>query len=179
GNYMTKKVLIISGSPRKNGNSDILCSQFSKGAKEIGHDIETITIRNLDNHPCIACYSCRKTNACFQKDDMNEVLEKMITADIIVLATPVYFYSMDAQMKMLIDRTLPRYTEIRNKDFYFIVTAAASPMMMERTVEGLRGFLDCLPNANEKGIVYGQAWQLGEINGTPAMEEAYRMGLKC
>ena len=110
---------------------------------------------------------------------MAEILDKMVDADVIVLATPVYFYTMDAQMKTLIDRTVPRYTEIQNKDFYFIVAAADTEQkMMDRTIEGFRGFTqDCLTGAREKGIIYGPgAWQAGEIKGTPAMKQAYEMG---
>ena len=115
----------------------------------------------------------------FKKDEMAEILDKMVDADVIVLATPVYFYTMDAQMKTLIDRTVPRYTEIQNKDFYFIVAAADTEQkMMDRTIEGFRGFTqDCLTGAREKGIIYGTgAWQAGEIKGTPAMKQAYEMG---
>jgi multimeric flavodoxin WrbA len=110
---------------------------------------------------------------------MEEILNKMVKADVIVMATPVYFYTMDAQMKTLIDRTVPRYTEIADKDFYFIVTAADTDQsMLERTIEGFRGFTeDCLPNAHEKGIIYGTgAWQIGEIKNSPAMKQAYEMG---
>ena len=109
---------------------------------------------------------------------MAEILEKMIAADAIVMATPVYFYTMNGQMKTLIDRTCSRYTEISNKGFYFIVTAADdSKQAMERTLEGLRGFTSCLEGAEEKGIIYGTGvWQIGEIKGHPAMKQAYEMG---
>ena len=112
-----KKVLILAGSPRKGGNSDILCDAFAKGAAEAGHQVEKIYVQQLRIGGCMACYGCRGTGVCVQKDDMASVLEKLIAADVIVLATPVYFYSMDGQMKTLIDRTLPRYTEIRDKEF--------------------------------------------------------------
>ena len=110
---------------------------------------------------------------------MSVILGKMVEADAIVMATPVYFYTMDAQMKTLIDRCVPRYTELSNKDFYFIVSAAdTSKKMMQRTIDGFRGFTDdCLENPCEKGIIYGTgAWNVGEINGTPAMKEAFEMG---
>ena len=109
---------------------------------------------------------------------MAEVLEKMIAADVIVMATPVYFYTMNGQMKTLIDRTCSRYTEINDKDFYFIVTAADdSKQAMERTLEGFRGFTSCLEGAKEKGIIYGTgAWNMGDIKGSKAMKQAYEMG---
>jgi multimeric flavodoxin WrbA len=108
---------------------------------------------------------------------MAEILDKMLEADVIVLSTPVYFYTMDGQIKTLIDRTLPRYTDIRNKDFYFIATAAAGKGAMECTIDGLCGFTDCLPGAKVKGVIYGAgAWQKGEIQGHKTMNEAYDMG---
>jgi hypothetical protein len=81
-------------------------------------------------------------------------------------------------MKTFIDRTCSRYTEINNKDFYFIVTAAdPGKPAMERTLEGFRGFTDCLDGAREKGVIYGTgAWKIGDIKGKPAMQAAYNMG---
>lgn len=87
---------------------------------------------------------------------------------------------MNAQMKTMIDRTLGGVQKpgLENKDFYLIATAADGRAAMERTIDGLRGYLDCLPGAREKGVIYGAgAWQLGDILKNPAMEEAYRMGL--
>lgn len=110
---------------------------------------------------------------------MADLLDKMVKADVIVLATPVYFYSMDGQLKTFIDRTVPRYTEISNKDFYYIMTAAdTQKSSLNRTIEALRGFTeDCLPGANEADIIYGTgAWKIGEIKNTPAYNEAYKMG---
>ena len=98
-----KKVLILSGSPRKGGNSDILCQQFAKGAAEAGNEVEIVRVADKKIAPCKACYYCRTHEGeCAIKDDMAEVLQKMIDADVIVLATPVYFYSMDGQMKTVI-----------------------------------------------------------------------------
>lgn len=174
-----KKVLIISSSPRQNGNSDLLCDQFLKGAQESGHFTEKIFLKHKRINYCTGCGTCYNGNkSCPQKDDMPELLEKMIDADVIVMATPVYFYSMCAQMKTFIDRCCSRYTDIKGKELYFIVTAADSNIpAMERTIEGFRGFLDCLENAHEKGIIYGVgAWQIGEIKATPAIQQAYETG---
>ena len=152
-----KKVLVLSSSPRKSGNSDLLCEQLMLGAQEAGHQAENIFLKDKEINYCTGCGSCaREGKGCSQKDDMAEVLDKMITADVIVMATPVYFYTMSGQMKTLIDRTCARYREIINKDFYFIVTAADnSKPAMERTLEGFRGFTGLLAGANEKGTIYG------------------------
>jgi multimeric flavodoxin WrbA len=176
---MSKKVLVLSGSPRKGGNSDLLCDQFILGAKETGNQTEKIFLRNKEINYCLACDICKNNgDICDQDDDMTEVLDKMIEADVIVMATPVYFYTMNAQMKTLIDRTYSRYTEINNKDIYFILTAAVSRKdALERTVEGFRGFTSVFDDMNEMGIIYGTgAWNIGDIKGTKAMTEAYEMG---
>jgi multimeric flavodoxin WrbA len=176
---MAKKVLVISASPREGGNSDTLSDQFIKGATEAGHQAEKIFIARKDIKYCTGCLVCNDTHKCVIKDDMEEVLNKMVEADVIVMATPVYFYSMDGQLKTLIDRTTPRYSEISNKDFYFIVAAVdENKKMMHRTLEGLRSFTeDCLEGAVEKGVIYGVGTRrIGEIKTMPAMQEAYEMG---
>ncbi|MGN0636104.1 MAG: flavodoxin family protein [Acutalibacteraceae bacterium] len=174
-----KTVLILSASPRKGGNSDILCDRFAEGAAESGHRVEKIFLSSGNIGYCRGCGVCNTTHKCVQKDDMAEILDKMVIADVIVLATPVYFYTMDGQMKTCIDRTVPRYTQMRNKDFYFILTAAdPEKANLARTMEAFRGFTqDCLSGAREAGIVYGVgAWNVGEVRNTPAYNEAYAMG---
>ncbi|MDT8716961.1 flavodoxin family protein [Clostridium sp. 19966] len=176
---MNKKILVLSASPRKEGNSDMLCDQFVLGAKEAGNQAEKIFLNDKEINYCMACDSCRGDEGkCIQQDDMTEILDKMIAADVIVMATPVYFYTMDAHMKTLIDRTYARHTQVSNKEFYFIVTAMdGRKQAMGRTIEGFRGFTDCLSGVKEKGIIYGVgAWNMGDIKGHPAMKEAYEMG---
>lgn len=175
---MSKKVLILSGSPRKAGNSDVLCDQFLKGAQEAGHLAEKVRVAEKRIGYCTGCAACQGTGTCVRKDDMAGILDAMVKADAIVLATPVYFYTMCAQLKTLIDRTVTRYTEITNKAFYFILTAADGRQEnLTRTVEEFRGFLDCLDGSTEKGVVYGVgAWGIGDIRGNVAMKQAYEMG---
>ena len=81
-----KKVLIISASPRKNGNSDLLCDEFARGAKEAGHEVEKIRLAEKNVGYCSGCYACQKLNKCVKNDDANELVEKMLSADVIVLA---------------------------------------------------------------------------------------------
>lgn len=176
---MNKNILIISASPRKGGNSDTLCDEFMRGAAESGNRVEKIRVSEKNIGYCKGCGVCNTTHKCVQSDDMAEILDKMVNADVIVFATPVYFYTMDAQLKTLIDRTVPRYTEISDKEFYFIATAAdTDASMLEKTIDGIRGFTeDCLPGAVEKGIIYATGvWHKGEINATKFMKEAYEMG---
>lgn len=177
---MTKRVLILSGSPRKGGNSDTLCDQFMKGAQEAGHEVEKINVAAKQVGYCRACYYCTKHGGeCAVKDDMAEILPKMLDADVIVMASPVYFYAIDAQLKAVIDRTVARWLEFKNKEFYYIMTAAEDTAdVMDCTLECFRGFARCLEGSVEKGVIYGKGvYQKGEIEGHLAMRQAYEMGL--
>lgn len=176
-----KKILIISGSPRKNGNSDTLCNEFMKGAEEAGNKVEKIRLAEKNIDFCRTCEKCctNEVCSCNQNDDVANIIQKMIDADVIVLATPTYFYGMSAQLKALIDRTAERYKEISNKEFYYIVAGADTrESALERVVEQLRSFTDwCLDNPIEKGeILATGVWNLGDINGTEFINKAYEMG---
>lgn len=172
------KVLAISSSPRKGGNSDVLCDEFLKGAAENGHEVQKIRLAEKKIAPCLACYGCTGSHVCVRKDDMAEVLEALKAADVIVLASPVYFYSICAQMKTMIDRCLADYMAISDKMFYLIVTAA-EPLhsAADTTLADFRGFLRCLPGAKEAGVVLGTGtWDKGDVYRHPSMKQAYEMG---
>lgn len=176
---MGKKVLILSGSPRKGGNSDILCDEFMLGAQEAGNEVEKIRVAGRKVAPCSGCYYCRDHGgACVHRDDMAEILQKMIDADVIVLASPVYFYSIDAQLKAVIDRTVARWLEVKNKEFYYIVTMADEFLdSADTTLACLRGYADCVEGAVEKGVLIGNGvYEPGKVKDSPVLEQAYRMG---
>ncbi len=175
---MQKKVLILSGSPRKEGNSDILCDQFAKGAVEAGHLVEKIRVAEKNIGYCRACYACKENGTCVIRDDMAEVLQKIIDADVLVLASPVYFYAIDAQLKAVIDRTVARWLEVKDKEFYYIVTMAdEAASSAETTLACFRGYADCVEGAVEKGVLIGGGvYEKGAILGQPILEQAYTMG---
>lgn len=174
-----KNVLVISASPRKGGNSDTLCNQFISGAQEAGHEIEKINLREKEMNYCRACYYCKKHDGkCVIKDDVPEIIDKMIAADVVVLSTPVYFYCMNAQLKTVIDRSVMKWTKITKKDFYLIATAAEEDdHAMEGTIKSFRGFLECLTDVREAGLILGKGvYNAGEIAGNPALQVAYETG---
>jgi len=175
---MSKKVLILSGSPRKGGNSDTLCNQFALGATEAGHSVQKVNVAQKSIGFCRGCYACESTGKCVINDDMGELLQQIVDADVLVLASPVYFYSIDAQLKAVIDRTVARWLEVKNKEFYYIVTAADEELeSAQTTIACFRGYADCVEGAVERGIIYGMGnHQLGEVKGKPVMTEAYQMG---
>jgi multimeric flavodoxin WrbA len=125
-----------------------------------------------------ACYACRDTGICAIKDDMAEVLQKIIDADVLVFASPVYFYSVDAQLKALIDRIVARWLEVKDKEFYYIVTATdEEKVSADTTIACFRGYADCVKGAKEMGIIYGMGvYEKGKVKDTNAMIVAYEMG---
>ena len=173
-----KNVLIISASPRKNGNSDILCDRFAEGAKESGNKVEKVFLAGKNIGYCRGCGVCNNTHKCVMKDDMAEILQKMIDSDVIVLASPVYFYSVDAQLKAVIDRTVARWIEVKNKAFYYIITMADEDISSaDTTLACFRGYAACVEGAVEKGVIIGSgAYEPGAVIHTAAMEQAYDMG---
>ncbi|MDF2803530.1 MAG: NADPH-dependent reductase [Anaerocolumna sp.] len=176
---MSIKLLIISASPRIGGNTELLCKEFLSGARSTDKDGEVVYLRNMNIHYCKACEWCIKNpGECIQTDDMSAILDKMIKAEVIVLASPIHFNTMDARMKTFIDRTYARYKELNNKNFYYIVTGADErKLAMERTLEEFRGFTNYLFKAKVKGIIYGTGTRnKGDIKGTRTMKQAFEMG---
>ena len=171
-------VLAISSSPRKGGNSDVLCDEFLRGAAEQGHETEKIRLAEKKIAPCLACYGCLDSHTCVRADDMADVFEALKKADVIVLASPVYFYSVCGQMKIMIDRCLVDHQSLKDKIFYFIVTAAdPQHTAAAETLADFRGFLRCLPEAKEAGVIYGTGtWDKGDVYKHPSLKNAYEMG---
>lgn len=179
---MSKRILMIVSSPRKGGNSDLLSDEFAKGAREAGNEVEKVYLKDKKIQYCTGCgYCVSHQGRCSQKDDMMEMKEKMLQADVIVFSTPIYFYTMAGQMKTFLDRNCFFYTLLQNKEFYYIMSAAdGNKEAMSRAVTEFGGFLDCLEGAKEKGAIYGtNAWNIGDIKGAPSMKEAFEMGKHC
>lgn len=173
-----KKVVIISSTPRFGGNSEVLCRAFEKGALESGHEVVFINLREKKIHPCIGCWHCHNGDCVFD-DDMKEIQKAMMEADVIVLGTPVYFYTMCGQLKVMIDRTTPFFEQLKGKEFYYIMTADDEDKNnLEKTVESIRGWsLDCLEGSKEKGIIFATGiTHLGDAKGSVFEQEAYEMG---
>ena len=176
---MAKKVLILSGSPRHGGNSDTFCDQFMKGAIEAGNEVEKVFIADQHIGYCSACYYCRSHGGeCCKKDGMTELMPKILQADVMVFSSPVYMYSVSAQLKAVFDRMVAQYEVIRDKELYVIMTAAEDePHTMDTTLACMRGMADCIPGSREMGVIYGKGvYEKGEVNDTPAFRQAYEMG---
>jgi NAD(P)H-dependent FMN reductase len=173
-----KNVLIVSATPRDEGNSDILCDEFLRGAQEAGHAAEKIRLSDKDINFCLGCCSCiSEPGSCVQDDDMAPILKKALEADVLVLASPVYFMTFNARMKNFIDRFCPVYTMVRDLDVYFIASAAGGRRSIDSVVAGFRVFTDCLYGARERGVVACTGvWDEGGVRGTGSLRKAYDMG---
>ena len=173
-----KNILIISSSPRKKGNSQILCEQFKKGAEAKGHQVEIVRIMEQNIGFCRACDGCmRNGGTCVLKDDMAEILEMFQKADVLVLATPVYFFGISAQMKTFIDRTYPIWQHLGKKEVYYIISAGLGEDIIERSLGDLDGFVEHLEEYKIAGKIYAaNVMDAGLVRNQSVFKKAYDMG---
>lgn len=176
---MSKKILVISTSPRKNGNSDLLADEFVRGAQEAGHQVEKISLYDKTISFCRGCLSCLNTQRCVIHDDADTIAQKMKAADSIAFATPVYYYGMCGQMKTMLDRSNPLFSaDYSFRDIYLLAAAAEEdPHTVDGTVTGLQGWIDCFEKAHLAGAVFaGGVTSVGDIKDHPALKQAYETG---
>lgn len=177
---MSKNVLIISTTPRKGGNSEVIANEFASGAKASGHNVEIVSLHSKKIDYCIGCLTCQDTGRCVIADDAEEIAKKMLVVDVVVYATPVYYYSMCGQMKTFLDRMNPLFSaDYAFRDIYLIATAADGfDSAMDGTVVGLQGWVDCFSKARLKGVIRGTGLtDVGEaVDATDILRSAYDMG---
>lgn len=178
---MAKNVLVLIGSPRHGGNTELLCDEFIRGAETTGANVKKIFIQDYDINYCMGCSECykqEKSNCLVFDDDMKLILDEFEKADVIVFASPVYFYTITGQIKTVIDRMTPRYQKFIQKDVYMIVLGITGDEdNLNRAVEDFRGFLDCMPGPVEKGVLkVTGVWNEGDVKDSSKMKEAYGMG---
>lgn len=176
---MSKHVLIISSSPRKGGNSETLAASFAKGAEEIGHKVETVYLREKKYGFCKGCLACLKVGHCVINDDAVEIAARMHDADVLVFATPVYYYSVSGQLKTMLDRANPLFdSDYAFTKAYLLATAAEDgEETVEGTVKAVQGWVDCFERCELAGTVFaGGVNDVGDIAGHPALEKAHQMG---
>lgn len=174
-----KNIIVISSSPRKNGNSNALVAAFVRGAEERGNAVEVISLTGKHMEFCRGCMVCNKTNRCVIADDMKQINEKLGKAEVVVFATPVYYYSVSGQLKTFFDRTSPHFTaDYKFRDVYLLATAAEDETTTpEGTIQATVGWVDCFEKARLKKTVFaGGVDAIGDIAGHPALEEAYQTG---
>lgn len=150
-----KQVVIISSSMRK-GNSDKLCDEFEKGAKE-NNNVTRINLRDINLKFCISCCDCYNVGKCTLNDDMNSLYETIKNADILVFATPIYFGEMSGQLKVFLDRLYPIYQNLKAKEAYIIATCYQdNKTFIDDSIYGIKRFLEDVGNIKLKNIIYGE-----------------------
>lgn len=174
-----KKILIISTSPRKGGNSDTLAEEFARGAREAGNQVEKIDLHDKTIGFCRGCLVCQKTKRCVIHDDADIIAQKMLMAHVLVFATPIYYYEMCGQMKTMLDRANPLYTsDYAFQDVYLLAAAAdEDESTMEGAEKGLEGWIACFEKARLAGTVFaGGVDTVGAIQGHSSLTKAYDTG---
>ncbi len=174
-----KKIIVISTSLRHGSNSDMLADHFIDGAKSAGNDVEKISLVGKNIQFCKGCMACQKLGRCTIKDDVNDIMAKVLQADVVVWATPIYYYEMSGQMKTLIDRMNAMYElDYQFRDVYLLTTAAEDEAETPKRAEtGLTGWIDCYPKSRLAGTLFcGGVNDVRDILGNPKLLEAYEMG---
>ena len=174
-----KKVVVISTSLRLGSNSDLLADKFAEGAKAAGNDVVKFSLFGKNIQFCKGCLACQKLGRCVIKDDVNDIMSKVLNADVVVWATPIYYYEMSGQMKTLIDRMNAMYEQdYQFRDVYLLTTAAEDEAETPKRAEmGLAGWIDCYPESRLAGTLFcGGVNKAREIEGNTKLQEAYELG---
>lgn len=178
---MSKNVLVISSSLRNGSNSEALADEFLKGAGEAGHNTEKVSLAGKTINFCKGCLACNTTLKCVIDDDSRKITEKMLNADVIAFATPVYYYSVCGQLKTLLDRANPLFaSDYKFRDIYLLAAAAEDEAeTVAGTETAVQGWIDCFEKANLKKTIFaGGVNDAGDIKGHSALKEAYETGTK-
>ena len=172
-------ILIFSGSPRKGGNTDLLVEAFAKGASQ-KHHVEVVSVHDYKVNPCMGCNACfkNKANACVQDDDMSLIYEKMSRADMLVIASPVYFYGLSAQLKAVIDRFHnPIRDTFRLKNMALLLVGAATlPELFDSILAQYRLCLNFFKLEDVGHVLVRGVKDKGDIRNTDALQEAFHLG---
>lgn len=174
-----KKILIVSASPRKNSNSESLALAFAEGAREAGHEVEFVSLRGKTVNFCRGCFVCQEKQRCVIRDDADTICQQALKADVLVFATPIYYYEMSGQLKTLLDRLNPLFPSDYAFTNVYLLTAAAEDEahVPARAVSGVEGWVECFERARLAGTVFmGGVTAAGENPAHPALEEARNMG---
>jgi len=174
-----KKVIVISTSLRTGSNSDMLANQFIEGAKAAGNEVEKVSLVGKSIQFCKGCMACQKLGRCSIKDDVNDIMAKVLNADVVCWATPIYYYEMSGQMKTLIDRMNAMYSlDYKFRDIYLLTTAADDDENTpQRAITGLKGWIDCFPKSRLTGTLFcGGVDNPRDIEGNTKLQASFELG---
>lgn len=186
-------VLGIYGSPRKGGNTDQLLDKVLEGARSAGAEVDSLYVRDLSMSGCIECGGCDKTGKCVVEDDMQGVYPLLEKADVIFLASPIFFYSVTAQLKALIDRVQAIWAKQqleqtpdekrmfkRGRGYLIAVGATRGKNLFEGAQMVARYFFDALSMSYEGGIFFRSLEKKTAVRENPeTLQEAFNLGIKA
>lgn len=172
------KILVITGSPRKNGNSNTLADNFIKGAEEAGHSVVRFDSAFKKVHPCIACNKCGMNGECAFKDDFEFVKENIVDADCVVFATPMYYFGISAQIKAVIDRfyAINGQIHVPKKAVLLMTYADTSESVAQPIISHYETLLRYLGWSDAGKIIASGVWTAGDVSRTQYPEKAYELG---
>jgi multimeric flavodoxin WrbA len=181
----SKRIVIVKGSPRRGGNSTALAEQVAAGAQAAGAQVESFTLHQMEINPCDACEACQGEpyGGCIINDDMQLIYPKLREADALVIASPIYWFTVAAQTKLFMDRCYGLVDAdgwaLHGKQIGIVLTYGDSDPYNSGAINAIRTFQDAFRyvGAEIAGLVYGSASDPGEIRGNEmVMKEAYELG---
>lgn len=173
------KILMIEGSPHKNGSSNLLADNFIQGAKEAGHEVSIFDAAHAKLYPCVACNACQMAGPCWQKDDMESVKDRIRESDMVAFVTPLYYFDISTQLKMVIDRFYSFHMELTDKKLKtaLIVAANNDQEQVMDAVKPLYMKICNYMNFESKGMILGTGCGTVEMTkGTEFPQKAYEFG---
>ena len=172
------KILVITGSPRKNGNSNTLTDNFIKGAQEAGHNVVRFDSAFKNVHPCIACNKCGMNGQCVFKDDFEFIRDNIVDADAVIFATPMYYFGISAQIKAVIDRFYAINGQIHppKKSALIMTYADTSSKEAQPIISHYETLLNYLGWSDSGKIIASGVWTEGDVNNTEYQKQAYELG---
>lgn len=172
-------IVVLTGSPRKNGNSTYLAEQFIKGAEEKGHKVFRFDCAFKQVEPCRACNHCGMNGPCLFNDDFQELRPRLVEADMVVFATPMYYFGISAQMKRVIDRFYAINGQIKGapkKAAFMMTYANTSKQEAEPMLAHYYTLIDYLGWTNVGSVVASGVWTAGSVQSTNYPQQAYQLG---
>lgn len=177
-------ILVLTGSKRKNGNTDLLAKAFAKGAQQ-NNNVEIMSVADYNINPCTGCNACfnikdSSSSWCCQHDDMDKIYDKIMTADVLVIASPVYFYGISASLKAVIDRFhTPKRSQLHIKKLALLLVGAANlPQLFDSILVQYKLILNFFNLENGGTVLVRGVKDVGDIQGNSALDDAYQLGTK-
>ena len=175
------KIVVLTGSPRRNGNTNHLAGQFIKGAEEAGHEVYRFDCAQRKVSPCIACNRCGMNGQCIFNDDFGQLRPHLVTADMVVFATPMYYFGFSSQLKAVIDRFYALNGQIKGnvkQSALLMAYADTTPEEAEPMLSHYHTLLRYLGWKDRGTVVAAGMWPAGAVNGTEYSWQAYELGRK-